>query len=71
MDHTVTTLHVITKQCANSRTIIKEKVKKIMIKNKYNRTQESRSLGNKEKGQDSVIWTRYGRIVQKTDRLAY
>ena len=31
----------------------------------------SRFIDNKEKGQDSVIRTRYERIVQKLNRLAY
>ena len=35
------------------------------------KTPASRSSDNREKGQDSVNKTRYGRVLRKLDRLAY
>ena len=47
------------------------KIKKIVDKIYINKIPISRSSDNKEDGWDTVIKTRYGRVIRKPDRLAY
>ena len=64
MDHTQTILHKNIQHCTKNWTIFKENIKKIINKESVkNRISGSRSSDNKKKDQDSVIRTRYGRII--------
>ena len=72
MHHTVTTSHLIMQQHLKDRTIVKEKWEensgqKISI----NKIPINRSSDNKEDSWNTVIRTRYRRVIRKVDRLAY